>query len=545
MKRWGLLFISCIVTTLSACQSTPQPSPNLGATVQARATGTILRNAKALYPRAIRLNNSGAANGRVLASVTDASGNPEAGLGLIFESTNNGSSFHQVGTITDPNATGGKGLCCSTLFELPQQIGAMPADTLLRAGSIGGLVSTDRHMTIRIWKSNDLGRTWTYLSNCATSSNAGGIWEPEFSIAADGRLVCHYSDETDSLYSQKLARVRSSDGIDWVDRSDTIASTLQSDRPGMAVVRKLPNGSHLMTYEICAAAGQFTCVVHYRTSADGWNWGSVTDLGTRPETVDGKYFKHAPTIAWSSFGPNGRILMVGQILYNKDGTVASGNGKTILVSAENTDGFWYEVSAPVQVNNPDDNYCPNYSSSLLPSLDGRSLLEIANDYDGTVCKPYYASASILGTGTASGVVNNTTNRLVNVMSGQCLDVSADSRVAGGNVQQWNCNGLGAQNWLLTDRGNGYFALRGQNSGLCLDVSADSRVAGGNVQQWTCNGLEPQDWHLENVGIGYYRLVGRNSGLCLEATGGSKTAGANVQQWYCNDHSTQIWRLEGR
>ncbi|MEK8169340.1 hypothetical protein NKH77_04660 [Streptomyces sp. M19] len=38
-------------------------------------------------------------------------------------------------------------------------------------------------------------------------------------------------------------------------------------------MRKLPSGTYFMSYEICAAAGQYVCVVHYRTSADGWDWG--------------------------------------------------------------------------------------------------------------------------------------------------------------------------------------------------------------------------------------------------------------------------------
>ncbi|MGV9987116.1 RICIN domain-containing protein [Streptomyces olivaceus] len=36
------------------------------------------------------------------------------------------------------------------------------------------------------------------------------------------------------------------------------------------------------------------------------------------------------------------------------------------------------------------------------------------------------------------------------------------------------------------------------SGQCLDVAADSRDAGGNVQQWTCNGLQPQVWRLQQA-----------------------------------------------
>ncbi|MEK8169341.1 hypothetical protein NKH77_04665 [Streptomyces sp. M19] len=39
------------------------------------------------------------------------------------------------------------------------------------------------------------------------------------------------------------------------------------------------------------------------------------------------------------------------------------------------------------------NYCPNYSSALLPSTDGTRLLEIATDLDGSTCKPYFATGT--------------------------------------------------------------------------------------------------------------------------------------------------------
>lgn len=356
------------------------------------ATGTLLRDGTGLYPRAVRLAHSGADNGRILASVVTFDGNN--GLGAVYESTDDGGSFHQVGTVSDPEAAGGRGLCCSTLFELPQQIGGLPAGTLLWAASVGQ-DTPDRRMSIRVFKSTDLGRSWSYLSAVATAPNDRGLWEPEFSVDAQGNLVCHYSDETDGTHSQKLVAARSSDGVTWTGHHDTVASALASDRPGMAVVRRLPDGSFFMSYEICAAAGQYQCVVHYRTSPDGWDWGDPTYLGIRPETADGKYFKHAPTVAWApeAGNPRGKLLLVGQVMYNRDGTVAAGSGRTIWTNSAGGSGAWREVAAPVAVGSTTVDYCPNYSSALLPSTDGTRVLEIATDYDGTVCKPYFATGA--------------------------------------------------------------------------------------------------------------------------------------------------------
>jgi hypothetical protein len=444
IRRLGLvvaLLASGLVSTTPAQATRPtQAGPT--------ATAQLLRNDTGLYPRAVRLQHSGAANGRILASVVTFVDNAD-GIGAIYESTDNGTTFAQIGTVADPGSADGKGLCCATLYELPQQVGAMPAGTLLWAASVG---ADARPMALKIWKSNDLGRTWSYLSNCATAPNTKGLWEPEFSIAADGRLVCHYADETDAAHSQKLMEVRSSDGITWTDRSPTVSSPTFGHRPGMPVVRKLPNGSYVMVYEICGLGGQYDCVVHTRTSADGWNWGSPSNLGIRPQTVDGQYFTHAPTIAWAqnAGSPNGKLLLIGQILQNADGSVAADNGRTIFVNTEGSHGYWYEIPAPVAVNNPNNNFCPNYSSPLVPSADGTRVLELATDWDGTVCKTYYATGSAVGTQDASGVAN-ATYRLVSAQSGHCLDVAGDSREPGGNVQVWTCNHLQPQTWRLEPR----------------------------------------------------------------------------------------------
>ncbi|MFC5901218.1 RICIN domain-containing protein [Streptomyces zhihengii] len=513
------------------------------APVAAAATGTPLGQGTGLYPRAVRLAHNGAANGRVLASTVTFGGSN--GLGAIHESTDGGASFRQVGTVADPESAGGQGLCCATLFELPSRVGNLPAGTLLWASS-AGQDEAGRRMALRVWRSNDVGRSWSYLSSCATAGNTGGLWEPEFSVAADGALVCTYADETDPGHSQKLSSARSYDGVRWQDHRDTVASTWSADRPGMPVVRRLPNGTYMMSFEICNPGGQYQCVVHYRTSADGWNWGDPAFLGYRPQTVDGKYFRAAPTLAWAPApdgGPNGRLLLVGQQLLNRDGTPAADSGRTLLANTENGTGPWYEVEAPVRVPGPTANYCQNYSSPLLPSADGRQVLQIATDWDGGVCRPYVGTGLVTGTADAAGVVDGGRYRLLNANSAHCLDVAGDSRVPGGAVQQWTCNGLGPQEWILRARGEGRFTLTGRNSGHCLDLENGSSVPGADVRQWGCNGAPAQDWRLVNAGRNAYRLVSAASGQCLDVSGGSREPGADVRQWTCNGLQPQLWVLQ--
>jgi len=343
-------------------------------------TGTLLRQST-LYPRAIRLAHGPAAtNGQVIASTN----------GVIFRSLDNGANFSIVGQV--PTASGSTERCCATLYELPKSVGTLAAGTLLSSASyfLGAVPA------IEVYVSTDAGTTWSYSSTPVTRGGTNhGLWEPEFAIAADGALVIFWSDETDPCCSQKLMQARSYNGTTWQDQANTVASTVQPDRPGMVTVSKLPNGHFFMSYELC---GPSACKVFYRTSTDGWNFGTSSDLGTKVVSTTGQYFEHAPLNVWttSSALTNGMLLLVGQVLYESNGAISSHNGQLVFVnSAVDGSGPWSTVTAPVLVPTAYDNYCPNYSSALLPSADGSALLELASYYNsGGVCLTYYSTGPL-------------------------------------------------------------------------------------------------------------------------------------------------------
>jgi hypothetical protein len=349
----------------------------------------LLYPGAASYPRVIRLEHSGAANGRVLASVGTVDG---SALGVILESTDDGATFQQVGSIADPDGANGRGMCCGTLFELPSPVGDMPTGTLLWAGTFGYKVpAADRHTKQRLWVSRDLGRTWTFRSDIATSPNEYNAWEPDFSVAADGQLVAHFSDESDKPnHDQKLVRVRTTDGITWTDYRETVKNDDFFVRPGMAGVRRLADGTYFLVYEVCNLAEPM-CSIYFRTSADGWDYGDPQDLGTSVRTADGKWVRHTPTITVAS---TGTIVLVAEMLVNADGSKAQGNGSTLLVNENNGTGPWREIPAPVSVPSPDNHGCMNFSPSLLASRDGTSVLEVATDLVDGVCHAFYATGPI-------------------------------------------------------------------------------------------------------------------------------------------------------
>jgi hypothetical protein len=367
MRRWGAL----IGVVLMAGAVTSQP---------ARRT---LYDHGSSYSRIVRL-----ADGRLLTSVT--TNIDGIGVGVIEASDDNGGIFHDLAEIRDPT---GADVCCSTLFVLPSRVGDLPAGTVLWAASVGPETGNARQ---RLWASTDDGADWRFVSDIAVAPNHYPTWEPSLTVAADGRLVAFYSDETDKAHhDQKLVQVRSSDAVHWTDYRDTVVSDTFVVRPGMANVIRLPDNSYFMSYEVCNNDLVHLCGIYYRRSTNGWDYGDPHDLGTEVRTTDGKYARHTPYPAWSAGpGPHGTILLISEMVVNADGSIAPENGSTILANDHLGDGLWYEIPAPIAVAGVHNSGCKNFSPALLPSPDGSSVLEVDTDLDGPVCKTYYATGPL-------------------------------------------------------------------------------------------------------------------------------------------------------
>lgn len=336
------------------------------------------------YPRVIRLAQ-GSGAGRLLASF-------DAGkAGAIYESPDNGKTWQHLTDVMDSTPPRS---CCSGLYELPATQGDTPAGALFWATSVGTDQGGRGPCSIRVHRSLDGGRSWAYFSTPV--SGFIGLWEPEFLLDAQGRLVVYYSSEEHKAegYNQLLAHKVSTDGgRTWGAETIDVGKPDGHLRPGMAIVRRLPSGQYLMSYEICGLG----CDAYVRTSPDGVSWGDPASPGQRIESTAGHHFAHAPTVAWApqKGNPNGQVLAIGQLLLNNtDNTVAPANGQVYMVNTQSGQGPWTEVPAPVPVPEAKDNPCPNYSSQLLPAADGLTVLEIALNFVDGRCQAFYQTAPL-------------------------------------------------------------------------------------------------------------------------------------------------------
>lgn len=135
-------------------------------------------------------------------------------------------------------------------------------------------------------------------------------------------------------------------------------------------------------------------------------------------------------------------------------------------------------------------------------------------------------------------------------TGQCLDVPNASTVQAVQLQQFTCNGTGAQLFDFspvsgkTDVCN----IINRNSGLCLDISGATLTNGAQVVQWACNTGANQQYLLtpiSSAGAKAFQVKPQHSNKCVEIVGASQTRGALAQQWDCGTGTHQIWTTSGK
>ncbi|MHA6529872.1 cellulase family glycosylhydrolase [Paenibacillus sp. BAC0078] len=140
---------------------------------------------------------------------------------------------------------------------------------------------------------------------------------------------------------------------------------------------------------------------------------------------------------------------------------------------------------------------------------------------------------------SDGIVSGKTYKLVNVGSGKALDVAAAGTADGTNVQIWDDNGTGAQQWVITDVGGGLYKVINVNSGKGLDVANWGTANGSNVQIWSYGDGTNQKWSITKVGSAY-KLS--NNGKALDVDSAGTANGTNVQIWDDNGTNAQKWNL---
>jgi chitinase len=155
------------------------------------------------------------------------------------------------------------------------------------------------------------------------------------------------------------------------------------------------------------------------------------------------------------------------------------------------------------------------------------------------------AASKTTTAPVNGAFPAGTYTIESVNSSKCIDINAASTADGGNVQQYACNGTGAQSFNVVDEGSGWYKLLNSNSGKAVDVAAASTANGANVQQYTDNGTAAQRFSIAPADTSdptAFALMNETSGKCLDVANWSTADKGNIQQWSCTGGANQSFRF---
>ncbi|KAJ2913301.1 hypothetical protein MD484_g7108, partial [Candolleomyces efflorescens] len=118
---------------------------------------------------------------------------------------------------------------------------------------------------------------------------------------------------------------------------------------------------------------------------------------------------------------------------------------------------------------------------------------------------------------------------------KCVDVQGGVLQNGTPVQLYDCNGTGAQKWVIK-RGGQQIMLSG--TGYCLDATSANPANGLQMKIWECLPNVPaQQWTYTSDDT----IVLTGTSKCLDLTQGSLANGNKIQVWDCaagNDN--QVW-----
>jgi hypothetical protein len=127
-----------------------------------------------------------------------------------------------------------------------------------------------------------------------------------------------------------------------------------------------------------------------------------------------------------------------------------------------------------------------------------------------------------------------------VSPGSCMDSRSAGTSDGTQIQEWSCNGTGAQSFQLVDAGNGAVSIVNTNANKCVDVADAGTADGTQVRLWDCNGTGAQSYWFEPTADGFFNIVNTNSNKCLDVQSSNPANGTVVQLWGCDGTDAQVW-----
>jgi chitinase len=167
-----------------------------------------------------------------------------------------------------------------------------------------------------------------------------------------------------------------------------------------------------------------------------------------------------------------------------------------------------------------------------------------NDFSLVNTKAYeFYTIMAAAKATQPGALADGTYTITSAFSGKCVDIAAASTANEAQVQQYQCNGTGAQKFAITNMGQGWYRVINTNSGKAIDIAAASTADGAKVQQYTDNGTSAQRFSIKTGSDATtFVITNEGSGKCLDVADWSTNDSGKIQQWTCTAAVNQAWRF---
>ena len=364
MRRTLCIYTGCLLLA-AAASAQDQPPDVASGQFLAKGTG---------YASVVRLSQQG--DDQLLLAFEQKG---MAGIPL-YASNDAGKTWHFMQNVVDQVHAGNplwQLRWQPNISQLQQDSGDLKRGTLLLAANAtrndakGHVVEED----LQLYASTDQGKSWHYRGSIVRGGghpedkDNRGVWEPNIHILDDGRMIAYYSSEQHKHegFNQILAHRLSSDGgKSWGRETVDVAMPGGVERPGMAIVTRLPDRRYVMNYE--DIDGPNNGQVHLKFSADGLHFGDPSDHGTAVRTEGGAWPAACPVVSWFPVGGPQGVIVVSAERAGGNGDTA---GRSLYWNNDGGRGPWWEVPAPVQ--KVTGNIHAGWTQALLQQKDGRFL----------------------------------------------------------------------------------------------------------------------------------------------------------------------------
>ncbi|AZP03569.1 exo-alpha-sialidase [Jeotgalibaca ciconiae] len=358
-----------------------------GSTIYSPTASTGFMDAGATYPKVIEVKNSSASNGSLIATFDQGKMENNRLVWPIYKSDDKGKNWTKIVDFTNDFSQYPLQMN-PFLYEVERDTTYSKKGDILLAGI---LKPEDESKTVlAIYKSSDLGKTWSLLSivdeggpadyDPSPDSTTTPIWEPALYLNGNGDLSVYYSDErqkNDDILQALVMKTSTDGGKTWGALSNVVAVPNKHDRPGMLTMTQLPDNTFIASYEVVnkPSMTENFAQVYIKKSNDGINW-NANDLGTPIYSSDGRTPGSSPSITWVDDGSvNGKILIASK--WGINSLPGLEDNQNFYTNKNLGDGIWEREPLPVTFSSLDDSaHNTAYSQSIIMSADNKQIFQI-------------------------------------------------------------------------------------------------------------------------------------------------------------------------